>query len=197
MYTQFNNLHVEDHNIADITINNTPTSQTMPIQHHRVVQDHIPPQLHIGHVASILGYKIAEVPGDGNCMLHAINKTFSHQYPTHNKNLDPKKLRHDIHAHMHTPAGRTICAAYAVTVNELQNILPTSNTNGAYLEHWAIIALQNILKINITVYHLSVRSDSKLKVLKTTATNHNHMYNISILHHNNNHFSGLFPHQPP
>jgi hypothetical protein len=98
---------------------------------------------------------------------------------------------------MLSPAGKTLRDAYAVTANEIQDILPTINTNGAHLEHWAIIALQNILKINITVYHLSVRSDSKLKVLKTTATNPNYLQSISILHHNLNHFSGLFPHQPP
>jgi hypothetical protein len=98
---------------------------------------------------------------------------------------------------MHSPAGKIICSAYAVTANEIQDILPTVNTNGAYLEHWAIIALQTILKINITVYYLSVRNDNKLKVLKTTATNPDYNINISIIHHNLNHFSGLFPHQPP
>jgi hypothetical protein len=100
LYAQFNNLHVEEHNIADLTINNTPTVPTMPIQHNEVVQVHIPPQLHIEHVALILGYKLAEVAGDGNCMLHSITKSLSHQYPTHKKNLDPKKLRHAIHAHI-------------------------------------------------------------------------------------------------
>jgi hypothetical protein len=98
---------------------------------------------------------------------------------------------------MLSPAGKTLRDAYAVTANDIQDILPTINTNGAYLEHWAIMALQQILKINITVYHLSVRSDSTHKVLKITAANTNYIQNISILHHNLNHFSGLFPHQPP
>ena len=196
LHTHFTHLQVEEHDIADILTNINPP-QANPTPRSEVVFHEMPPTLQLHHIAYMIDHTHEEVAGDGNCMLHSIKKSLNHQHMNHQADLDPNSLRHSIHAYMLTSPGIALRTVYGVRDHELQNILPTRRSKGDYLEYWAVLALQAILRINITVYTLTTRSDSRFRLDKHTAVINNTYTTISILHHNRNHYSPLFPFQPP
>jgi hypothetical protein len=194
--TTYAHLTVEEHNLEDITINDSSPAH-LPFPVREVIQENMPATLQLYHVAHILGYKLEEVAGDGNCMLSSLKQALKHQPNTQHMNLQPPSLRRAIYTYMHTSAGAIICSRHAVTNNELHNILPTAHTNGDYLEYWAILALQHILNINITVYHLHVQRDRRFLLSKLTESSTIRPITVSIIHHNTNHYAGLYPYKPP
>jgi hypothetical protein len=192
----YTHLNVEEHNIEDITINDlSPAHLPLPVR--EVIQEDMPAALQLYHVAHILGYRLEEVAGDGNCMLHSIKQSLKHQPNTQHMNLEPSHLRRAIYSYMHTSTGSALCTRHGVTNNELHDILPTPHTNGDYLEYWAILALQHILNINITVYHLCVQKDRRLHLSKLTESTTIRTITVSIIHHNTNHYAGLYLYKPP
>ena len=196
LHTHFTHLDVEEHDIADIITEITPP-QAHPTLRSEVVFYEMPPTLQLNHIANMIDHTIEEVPGDGDCMLHSIKKSLNHQRMNHHLDLAPPSLRHSIYAYMRTPPGIALRTEYGVLAHELHNILPTRRSKGDYLEYWAIRALQAILQINITVYFLTVRPDHRFQLEKHTTIINNTYTTISILHHNRNHYSPLFPYQPP
>jgi hypothetical protein len=188
---------VEEHHLEDIIVRDFSPIRPPPTPVSEVIHEDMPAALQLHHVAHILRYKLEEVAGDGNCMLHSIKQALKHHPNTPDINLDPRRLRRAIHAYMLSPQGELVRERYAVTHNELQDILPTSHSNGDYLQYWAIIALQHILNINITVYHIHVRKDRRLLVTRITENTINRPITVSIIHHNTNHYAGLYPYKPP
>jgi OTU-like cysteine protease len=145
----------------------------------------------------MIQHTLDPVSGDGNCMISSIAKALSRHPAPQTPDLESTRLRRAIYAYMFTPEGTLIRTAHAVSDEDLLNILPTYNSRGDYLEYWAVIALQEILNINIQVYHFAGQRNKTFQLLKHTASTHRRSTTISIIHHNSNHFSGLFPYQPP
>jgi hypothetical protein len=155
------------------------------------------PSAAIRHLTNTLHFNWERVAGDGDCLLHSVKASLAHLPTLHNPLLlTSTYLRNRIHQFLISSRGRDICDRHFLTRDLIDSIRPTTTSRGSWLELFAIEALQEILNINITTYFL-VRQANQYTVTVEQLSHQPGRPNVTILHHNNNHFSGLSPFHPP
>jgi hypothetical protein len=151
----------------------------------------------IQYIANTLNSDSQDVPGDGNCLIHAIThglKTQTHSYNslTHS----PAHLRLQIYNYLNSPEGQHIITNLDLSPQELQRILQHPGLRPTDLEIESIIALADILHITIRFVEIDFNNNTQMWHVHTaqyTPNNTNHTFSI-LQHHG--HYQYLRPREP-
>ena len=200
LHNRFTQLSVEETTHTDNSNYNFPPPPLTPVNNPRAIlpfQASSPPSA-IQHFTNVLHFTRTRVNGDGDCLLHSIKASLNNLPQIHNPLvLEPTYLRHRIHKFLTSTQGRDIYNRHFLTREMIDSILPTLTNRGSWLEQFAIEALQEILNINITTYFLFQQRDRHYSSTMERLNHQNGRPTVTILHHDNNHFSSLHPFDPP